>query len=157
MSNLWTTLTALTGIAAATSGGAFVAFSSLVPAGLAKLPDDRGLAAMQRINEAAPRSAAFMTVLFAPAVGSVAVGVRALIGGETSRPALVVAGAAVYLVGVVGMTVAFHVPRNDALVRLDPLRDATAFPRWLRTWVRGNHLRSVSGLVAGMLLVAAVV
>ena len=64
-------------------------------------------------------------------------------------------GAVVYLVGVVATTVFFHVPRNEALARLDPARDSAGFFRWLRGWVRGNHIRSASAIVAGALLLLA--
>jgi len=155
MSNLWPVLNTLTGVAAATAGGAFVAFSSLVPAALRRLPDDRAMAVMQRMNEAAPRSPVFMTVLFAPAAAASVLAVRAVAVAGDGGSGPVVAGAVVYLVGVVATTVFFHVPRNEALARLDPARDSAGFFRWLRGWVRGNHIRSASAIVAGALLLLA--
>ena len=134
--------------------GVFFAFSAFVMAGLRRLPDEQGLAAMRSINVTAV-TPAFMTAVFGSAAVVVALAVIALTGGQEDWHAWVVAAAAVYVAGVVGMTAAFHVPRNNALATLDP-RDAGAAAAWRRydrVWTAGNHVRTVAALVATALLI----
>jgi uncharacterized membrane protein len=67
------------------------------------------------------------------------------------------AGSALYLVGTIGLTVAYHVPRNDTLAALQPQR-AEAAGRWARyvaEWTRWNHLRATASLAAAVLLTLA--
>ena len=103
---------------AATNGGVFFAFSTFVMRALRDLEPRQGLIAMQSINRAAPNPL-FMTLLFGTAFlsgGLAVVGLRNL--DDPGAPGLV-AGGVLYLVAV-GTTIGFHVPRNEALVRLDP-------------------------------------
>jgi uncharacterized membrane protein len=96
-------------VSAAAMGGVFFAFSTFVMAALGRLPPAQGMAAMQEINRTAP-TPWFMVPLF----GTAALGIGVAVGaaGEPGA-ALAVAGAAVYLAGVV-LTVAYHVPRRGA-------------------------------------------
>ena len=151
MSDWWSTLTGLAALASAASGGAFLTYSTFTTRALSRLPDPAGMAAMQQVNLAAPRSPAFMALVFGPGLLAAVLGVRA--GTRLHQPgsAYVLAGAVVYLVGVVGMTAAFHVPRNDALAVLDAAKDSGQWQGWLRTWVAGNHVRTLGGLAAGVL------
>ena len=50
------------------------------------------------------------------------------------------------------MTIAYNVPRNNALAALDP-DSAEAAARWPRTseWTAGNHVRTVAGVIAACL------
>ncbi|MDO9381203.1 MAG: DUF1772 domain-containing protein [Nocardioidaceae bacterium] len=151
MTDVWRILAAVTAAGAAASGGAFWTYSTFTTTALGRLPAARGMAAMQQVNLAAPRSVGFMALLLVPAVLAVGAAVHALV----ARPPggwLVVAAAVAYLVGVVGTTVVFHVPRNDALAAMDPLTQADAFGSWLDAWVAGNHVRTASGLLSGLLL-----
>ena len=62
------------------------------------------------------------------------------------------AGSACYLVGSIGLTIAYHVPRNNALVALQPQR-AEAADRWTRyvaEWTRWTHLRAAASLAAAV-------
>ena len=61
-----------------------------------------------------------MLALFGTALGSAVVGVDALadLSDPAARWALV--GAALYLLGVLVLTAAYHVPRNSALAQVDP-------------------------------------
>mgnify|MGYP002177889250 CR=1 FL=1 len=80
----------------------------------------------------------------------------ALDPGEPSSVYLLLA-AALYLIGVVAVTVAYHVPRNDRLGALDP-ESAQGIAYWgvyLREWVRMNHVRTLASLVAAVLYITA--
>ena len=107
-----TGLAIATAVGCAVNGGVFFAFSSFVMAALRRLAPAQGIAAMQSINVLAV-TPVFMTVLFGTGAACIA-----LAAAEPS--ALVLAATAAYLVGVPGLTMAYNVPRNDALAALDP-------------------------------------
>jgi uncharacterized membrane protein len=57
-----------------------------------------------------------------------------------------------YLLGTIGLTIAYHVPRNNALAALQP-HCAEAAGRWTQyvaEWTRGNHLRAAASLAAAV-------
>ena len=82
------------------------------------------------------------------------VGLRNL--DEPGAPALV-AGGVLYLVAV-GITAAYHVPRNDALALLDPGApgSARAWIDYASAWTAWNHLRTVTSIAAASTLLWAV-
>ena len=63
-------------------------------------------------------------------------------------------GAAGYLVGVIGLTMAYHVPLNDALARFDPATGdaARTWADYSGGWTALNHLRALAGIVAAGLI-----
>ncbi len=70
---------------------------------------------------------------------------------------LAMAGGAVYLAGVIGVTAALNVPLNDRLAEAVPTDPASAqlWADFLSDWTLWNHVRTVAGIVAAGLLVAA--
>lgn len=142
----------VTGALALVSGGAFAAFSTLVPGGLRHLDDAEGATAMQQINVAAPRSPLFMLIIFGPALLGLVVAVQALLDlGEDGAVAALL-GALLYVVGVAGVTIGFHIPRNDAFDALRRDEAASQWQQWFTAWVRGNHVRTACAVVAGVLM-----
>jgi uncharacterized membrane protein len=139
-------LTLLAALGCAMMAGVFFAFSAFVMKALARLPAEQGVAAMQAINVAAV-TFAFMTALFGTAVACGALAVWALFAwGERFAPYLLVGGV-LYLVGTILLTIAYHVPRNEALATIEP-RDAEAVDYWRRYltgWTAWNHVRAASG------------
>lgn len=138
-------LALLTALGAATVGGVFFGFSSFVMKALAQLPAAQGVAAMQRINIVVINPwfmAAFMGTLLL-SIGCVVVAVMA------GSAALLAAGL-LYAVGTFGVTMAFNVPRNNRLARLDAASsDAAAYwPAYVREWTRWNHVRTGAALAA---------
>ena len=132
--------------------GAFLVFSVLVVPALAALPPADGVRAMQSVNRVAVRPV-FMTLLFG--TGAVCLGVGLADVADGPRPA-VAAGAGLYLLGVLGVTVAGNVPLNDVLARLDPgVEPPGGWRSWLRRWVAWNTLRSLAALAGAVLLAAA--
>jgi uncharacterized membrane protein len=111
---------------------------------------------MQAINVTAV-TLAFMLALFGTAVGAGVLGVWSVtIWGEPYAPWML-AGAVLYLAGTIGMTIAFHVPRNDALAKVDPAAAGAAahWGRYRSAWTAGNHVRTVAGLAAAAALTVA--
>src|SRR5918992_1277280 len=112
-------LTLVTALGCGLSAGALFAFSSFVMKALARLPAVQGIAAMQSINVMAV-TPAFMTALFGTAVACVALAVWALADWDASFGPYLLAGSGLYLAGTIGLTMAYHVPRNDALATVEP-------------------------------------
>lgn len=136
--------------------GVFFAFSSFVMAALKRLPTTEGVAAMQAINALAV-TPMFMMVFFGTAVACLASAGLAVISADGLTVALALAGGALYIFGVVGVTIARNVPLNERLAGLRP-RSADAAGVWgeyVNRWTVWNHLRTAASLVASAILTFA--
>ena len=138
-------------------GGVFFAFSGFVMPGLARLAPAQGVAAMQSINRTAVR-APLMILMFGTAAVCVGLVVWAVGSWGDAPAAWTLAGAVVYLVGTVLVTIAGNVPLNNALDRLDPAgaEAAPVWARYLRAWTGWNHVRTAAGAAAAAALVLAI-
>ncbi len=149
-------LTLLAALGCGMMAGVFFAFSAFVMKALARLPTAQGVAAMQAINVAAV-TPAFMAALFGTAVACGALAVSALFTwNERFSPYLLIGGV-LYLVGTILLTIAYHVPRNEALARVKP-HEAGAESQWnryLSGWTRWNHVRAAASLAAAGTLTIA--
>ena len=157
MTNNTQALTVAAATGAALTGGVFFAFSSFVMSGLDRLPGRDAIVAMQAINKAAP-SPLFMTALFGTAVLSVGTGVVAVRRIDDPSAVYLLVGSGLYLAGVV-LTVAYHVPRNDALALVDANRlDATEIWRNYATgWTAWNHVRTFTSLASAVMFILALI
>jgi len=147
-----TAATLLCVVATALVGGVFFAFSSFVMPALARLSPPDGIRAMQSINITAVRPP-LMTALFGTAVLAIALAIV-----RSGQPWML-AGAALYVVGVIGVTIVAHVPRNDALARVDAVAPGAedAWRQYLTGWRRWNHVRWITGVASSTaFLIAAV-
>lgn len=148
-------LTLVVAVGAATAGGVFFAFSTFVMTGLRALPGTQGLAAMQAINKAAP-SPAFMAVLFGTALACVGLGISALTRLDELASLYQLVGSVAYLAGIV-LTIAYHVPHNDALALVNPTNAAAAdaWRHYASSWTLWNHVRTVTSLGAAVAFLLA--
>src|SRR5215204_7060574 len=156
MNGLLFVLTLLAALGCAMMAGVFFAFSSFVMAALRRLKPEEGIAAMQSINILAV-TPVFMTALFGTGAACLGLVGWAAISWGGLAAALMIVGGAAYLVGAIGVTIAFNVPLNDRLAKLHP-QDAEAAGRWddfLTKWTAWNHLRTVAALTAAALLTIA--
>jgi uncharacterized membrane protein len=146
-------LTIVTALGCGLNSGVLFAFSSFVMRALGRLPAAQGIAAMQSINVYAV-TPAFMTALFGTALASVAVAVWAVVDWDDSFGPYLVAGALLYLVGTIGLTMGYHVPRNNALAAVEPASsDGEAYwRRYQAEWTGLNHVRTAAALAAAALL-----
>jgi len=122
-------------------------------AGLKQLAPAHGAAAMQAINKEAPKPL-FMLLLFGTGGACVVLMIYAAFNLQAPGSKYQLVAGALYVVGVVVLTVAYHVPRNDMLDSLDP-NSAEGIAYWatyLEGWMRMNHVRTVAPLVAAVLL-----
>lgn len=130
--------------------GTFFVFSTSVMSALAKLPPAQGIAAMQAINLAVVNPL-FMLALFGTAIACVVLIVAALLGWGDLRTGWILAGSILYLAGGIVVTVAFNIPRNDALAKLAPDSPvgAASWTRYVTEWTAWNHVRT-GGCVAAL-------
>lgn len=150
----WATLA--TALGCGLSAGVFFAFSAFVMPALDRLAPAQSVAAMNSINKLAV-TPAFMTAFIGTAVACVGLGIWAVVSWGERPAALVLAGAALYLVGAIVVTGAANVPMNDTLATVDP-HGADAAARWssyVTDWTAWNHVRAATALAAAGLLIAA--
>jgi uncharacterized membrane protein len=150
------TLTLITALGCGLSAGALFAFSSFVMQALGRLEPARGIEAMQSINVLAV-TPVFMTALFGTAAACAVLAVWGIFTLDEPYGAYLLIGGALYLAGTIGLTMAYHVPRNNALAAVDPhsAEAADLWSRYLAEWTRWNHARVAAGLVAAALLTVA--
>lgn len=136
--------------------GVFFGFSGFIMPALGRLPVSQGVAAMQAINVTAVRPP-LMIAIFGTAAVCVAIALDAVRFWGTPGAALRLLAALLYLVGVVGVTMAFNVPRNNALAALDPegAQSASYWTTYLRGWTTWNSIRTVASGLAAVALLAA--
>lgn len=137
-------------------GGIFFAFSNFIMQALARLPDSAGAAAMRQINETV-LNPLFFAVFLGTGAGALVAGVLALRSWGDRGTGVALAGAAAYLIGSVGVTVAFNVPLNERLAKAEPggVERSRVWTHYLRLWTRWNHVRTVGSLVAAALFGSA--
>lgn len=142
-----------TALGCALVAGALFAFSSFVMPALARLPPAQGIAAMQSINVAAINRS-FMAAFVGTAVACVGLAVVSLVHARAGS-GLRIAGAVLYLAGVLAVTRACNLPRNDALAALSPdaATAAAAWGRYVTSWTAWNHVRAAAGALAAAALV----
>jgi len=136
--------------------GLFFAFSTFIMSALARIPQERGISAMQSINSTILRSL-FMPLFFGTSlVGLLLAGIAMFRSDGAGALAMLAAGV-VYFVGMFLCTVFFNVPLNNALAAVDP-GSAEAEPVWsryLKVWTAWNHVRTVASTAACGLFIAA--
>jgi uncharacterized membrane protein len=129
--------------------GVFFAFSAFVMKAVARLPPAQGIAAMQSINVAAI-TPAFMGALFGTAALCVVIVVASLSRWRERGSFWLLVGSLLYFVSAIGVTMAFNVPRNNALAAAGP--DSAGGDRlWVRyvaSWTAWNHVRTAACLAA---------
>src|SRR6202011_5930648 len=99
--------------------GVFFAFSTFVMKALARLPPAQGIAAMQSINTAV-FSPWFMGVFLGTGVMCLVLMISGVLRWAEPGAAFRVFGSALYVLGAIGVTIAFNVPRNEALSLVRP-------------------------------------
>ncbi len=143
-------------LGSALMAGVFYAFSTFVMGALSRLPSTQGIAAMQSINIVVINPW-FMAVFLGTAGLGVALATAGLLRGATPGGVECLAGSALYLGGVIAVTMWANVPLNDALARVDPTTTeaASLWTRYLHDWTFWNHVRAGAGLLAAAAWVVA--
>jgi uncharacterized membrane protein len=136
--------------------GVFFAFSTIVMRGLDRLPSAQGLQAMHSINVTAINPL-FMLALFGTGAACLALAIWSLTDLGASHSPLLIGAAVLYLVGVIGLTIGYHVPHNDALAAVHATAPGAAdkWKDYASGWTTWNHIRTIAPLISTMLLIAA--
>ena len=142
-------LTLLAALGCGLVAGIFYAFSSFVMEALARIPAQAGILAMQSINLAV-MTPSFLVVFLGTAAASIVLAIAALLSWETPGAPCLGLGGTLYAIGVVGVTAAFNIPRNEALAAAEPssAEAAALWARYLSSWTAWNHVRAAASLAA---------
>jgi uncharacterized membrane protein len=142
-----TVVAVVAAVGSAVVGGMLGVFSVAIMPAFARLPAAHGIAGMQAINVTIVR-APFLLVF----LGTVVACVARVVLAPADLAGWV--GAALYVLGGFGVTMAFNVPLNNRLTTID-IDDACGFwPVYARRWTRLNHVRSVACIAAAAVLAA---
>jgi uncharacterized membrane protein len=150
-------LTLLGATGAGLVAGIFFAFSTFVMTALGRLPAPKSIAAMQSINVAV-LNPAFFSVFFGTGLVSLALAIIALAEWSPPASAYLVAGALLYIVGSLLVTIIFNVPLNNQLkaVNAESSEGASLWASYLTTWTAWNTVRTVASVAASTIFVLAI-
>ncbi|MBH3428154.1 DUF1772 domain-containing protein [Pseudomonas alkylphenolica] len=137
-------------------GGLFFAFSNFVMKALERIPEQSAVTAMQSINQVV-LNRVFFALFFGTALTSIALLIWAYQRFPLPGSVCMGIGSGLYLVGNILVTVVIHVPKNQSLARLDPASTEaiSAWHRYVPSWSRWNHVRTITALAAAAWLMLA--
>lgn len=129
--------------------GVFFAFSSFVMRALCRLPTREAIAAMKSINVAVLNGWFLGAFLGTAAVCGVAL-IVSFLRWQQAGSGYLAAGCLLYLIGCLGVTAVYKVPRNEALARVTPddPDSKKAWERYVAEWAAWNHVRTAASLAA---------
>ena len=140
---------AITGAGVVT--GLLFAFSNFVMRAFAELPNDKGMFAMQRVNEKI-LNPVFLILFLGTPILCVLIAFTSVLQLGSSGSLYLLIGALAYLVGPFGITVLFNVPLNNKLAEVDLSVADEIWPVYQKQWQRWNHIRTYIGVVSIVLL-----
>jgi uncharacterized membrane protein len=136
-------------------GGVLFAFSSFVMPALNRVSAREAITTMQSLNERAP--AGLGLLMLGTSLVSAGLAAHAVVVRDDGWQ-LRVAGAGLFLLSI-GITAAYHIPRNNALDALDvsTVDAARAWADYYGGWVRMNHVRSAAAIAGSVAYAASLV
>jgi uncharacterized membrane protein len=136
--------------------GFFFAFSICVMKALGRLPPEQGIAAMQAINVVVINQW-FLITFFGTAALCVLATIGSFVRSSDANAWLMLAGTTLYIVGTVGVTIRFNVPRNNALAAAIPnsVEGERVWVDYIASWTAWNHVRTIAAVAATALFVLA--
>jgi uncharacterized membrane protein len=92
----------------------------------------------------------FGTAFFGTAAACVLLAVSSLLTWHKPGAVYILIGSLHYLVGAIGVTFVFNVPRNNALAAVDPTSadGASLWADYLTSWTAWNHVRTAAAVAA---------
>lgn len=151
-------LAILTAVLAALSAGSLFAFSSFVMGALNRLAPAEAIAAMQSINIVVVNPL-FMGAYMGAAACFAVLAIGAFSDLSASPSMLLLAAAALYIIGTIGVTMVFNVPLNNELAAANPsgAEAQSIWSAYYGSWQLWNHIRTATGMLALVLLILAIV
>lgn len=139
-------------ISAGIMAGIYFTFSVFAMRSFAELGDEAGARAMQTLNRVIVKTA-FLPLFLLSTLACAALVVLGLMGHAGP---LVIAGSAVYVLGMSVMTAAGNVPLNNRLDAADAASESgqALWRDYLVRWTRLNHFRTLACTASLALLVA---
>jgi uncharacterized membrane protein len=136
-------------------GGVYFAFSAFIVKGLDRAGQAHGIAAMNSINAIILRSW-FMPLFFGTTLGAAALAVAGFLHRDNAGAPFMLAGGVVYVLGMFVVTMMANVPLNNALASVaGESTGATAmWQRYLKSWTRWNHVRTLACVLASAMFIA---
>ena len=152
--NVLNALILLASLGCGLMAGLFFVFSVAVMKAFARLPSSEGIAAMQSVNVAIINPI-FLTAFLGTAAVCILVIIASLLNWRESGAVYLILGSVLYLIGTFLVTIAFNVPKNNALAAVSPADPGSTslWVNYLDKWTAWNHVRTIAALSAMALLV----
>ncbi len=137
--------------------GVYFAFSTFIMTSFARIAPAAGVAAMNAINVDIVKSV-FIPLFFGTTLAAGILAGLALFRWSGPGSTAVLAGGAIYVIGMLGVTVAFNVPLNNALAAVDPssAEGASLWAGYVRDWTFWNHVRLIASTAASVLFIVGI-
>jgi uncharacterized membrane protein len=144
-------------IGSAAVAGLLFAFSTFVMKALAQQGPENGMRTMQSINILI-LNPLFLILFFGTALTLAILGVVAFFNLQAPGMSYLLIGSLLYIVLVIGTTIALNVPLNNALSERNPenAESVMYWEQYLTDWVKWNHLRTISAFLASASLMLAI-
>lgn len=135
-------------VGSALIGGVCFCFGTAIMSSLQRMPAGQGATAMNLINVRI-QNPLFLLIFLGTALVCVALVILALVK-DTPGKWWVVAGSALYVVGVIVVSMAVNLPLNDHLATIDPNSTAGAaeWQNYLTKWNPANNIRTLTSTLA---------
>jgi uncharacterized membrane protein len=151
---LMTGLLSFSAVGCGLIAGVYFAFSTFIMTSFAHIAPAAGIAAMNAINIDIVRSV-FMPLFFGTTLAAAILAGLAFFRWGAPGSTAVLAGGLIYVIGMLGVTLIFNVPLNDALAAVDPSsgEGSSLWARYVRDWTFWNHVRLIASIVASVLFI----
>jgi uncharacterized membrane protein len=149
-------MTVLAAVGSGLMAGLLFAFSNFVMKALTRLPPEQGMAAMQLINVTIINSV-FLLLFLGTAVLCAVLALYSVLEWQSTTTVWLLVGCVFYLVGTVGVTMAFNVPLNNVLAGSKAAISVApdVWPSYVKTWLGWNHVRALLSFAAAVSLTFA--
>lgn len=136
--------------------GLLFAFSNFVMKALTRLPAQQGMHAMQLINVTIINRG-FLLLFLGTALLCAFLLLASLLQWQSPAALWLLIGSAFYLLGPLGITMAFNVPLNNALAATESTSPDAAreWASYVAKWLRWNHVRTLMAIAAILFLTFA--
>jgi uncharacterized membrane protein len=131
--------------------GLYFAFSTFILQAFDRLGAGPAAQAMNAINVQIVQSL-FMPLFLGTTFAGFALAVIGVVERGKAGAAAMLAGGAIYVIGMFGVTMAFNVPLNNALTQ----GAETLWPQYLQRWGLWNHVRTLASAAASALFILAI-